>query len=572
MSYKNQFYLEAELEEDELTEDEDIEKGLDEDDDDNYDDENGYDVDSDDDESEDDEFDTDDDSDEEDESLSMTYDDDLDDYGDDTSEDEEDDDISDFGSDESDINNDYDRKDADALNKLISSETSAVQEYLDANMETSNDNLRRLYVDIANEERFHIEQLMYAKAKLTGEKYEPSDPEVKREYEELCNSGMDEESAMSTACDKCAISRDRDYTNDSINDIIDDINDFTESFVESTINNLTLASYENSQDVYMEYADIYMEGIQNVTDRNIRNDNKIHPIRFLVNAFVGIIKFIRRMVKRIIEFLRKIHIKDMNKIRWIQKHGISPLFKDGVWLYTWSDQGDHRDNLRASLQYIDLMSRVLQTIRDSMYNKKEQSPIQSAVVRDLVAGMEFKPIKYRNIEDGVNILRNVVFSKEKVIVKESNQEDLEELFFGISPRSANSNNIYNWLEMLGKTYDDLGKKCEQLLEQLKDLEGNYDSVYGKNPKMYNMLISSTKSVSKEITKFSKIMSHDVSKVMELNSGLYELMKEHDDINAYNSGKSDEYKEDLKNGNLKNKEPSEDLKNYMKSRFARFSEQ
>ena len=570
MSYKNQFYLEAELEEDELTEDEDIEKELDEDDDDdNYDDENGYDADSDEGESENDESDT-DDSDEEDEPRPMTYD-DLDDYDDDTSEDEEDD-MSDFGSDESDINNDYDRKDADMLNKLISSETSAVQEYLDANMETSNDNLRRLYVDIANEERFHIEQLMYAKAKLTGEKYEPSDPEVKREYEELCNSGMDEESAMSTACDKCAISRDRDYTNDSINDIIDDINDFTESFVESTINNLTLASYENTQDVYMEYADIYMEGIQNVTDRNIRNDNKIHPIRFLVNAFVGIIKFIRRIVKRIIEFLRKIHIKDMNKIRWIEKHGISSLFKDGIWLYTWSDKGDHRENLRASIQYIDLMSRVLQTIRDSMYNKKEQLPIQSAVIKDLVVGMEFKPIKYKNIEDGVNVLRNVVFSKEKVIVTESNQADLEELFFGISLRSTNSNNIYNWLEMLGKSYDNLGKNCEQVLEQLKDLEGNYDSAYGKNPKLYNMLISSTKSISKEITKFSKVISHDVSKVMELNSGLYELMKEHDDINAYNSGKSDEAKEDTKNNNFKRKEPSEDLKKHMESRFTKSSEE
>jgi hypothetical protein len=569
MSYEKTYYLEAELEDDgtELEEDEDIEKGLDEDDDDNYDDENGHDAD--DDESENDELDTEDPV-EEDEPRPMTYD-DLDDCDDDTSEDEEDD-MSDFGSDDSDINNDYDPKDADALNKLISSEASAVQEYLDANMETSNDNLRRLYVDIANEERFHIEQLMYAKAKLTGEKYEPSDPEVKREYEELCNSGMDEESAMSTACDKCAISRDRDYTNDSINDIINDINDFTESFVESTINNLTLASYENTQDVYMEYADIYMEGIQNVTDRNIRNDNKIHPIRFLVNTFVGIIKFIRRMVKRIIEFLRKIHIKDANKIRWIKKHGISALFKDGIWLYTWSDQGDHRDNLRASIQYIDLMSRVLQTVRDSMYNKKEQPPIQSAVIKDLVVGMEFKPIKYKNIEDGVNVLRNVVFSKEKVIVTESNQEDLEELFFGISLRSTNSNNIYNWLEMLGKSYDNLGKNCEQVLEQLKDLEGNYDSAYGKNPKLYNMLISSTKSISKEITKFSKVISHDVSKVMELNSGLYELMKEHDDINAYNSGKSDEAKEDVKNGNFKRKEPSEDLKKHIASRFTKSSEQ
>jgi hypothetical protein len=314
-----------------------------------------------------------------------------------------------------------------------------------------------------------------------------------------------------------------------------------------------------------------LEGIQNVTDRNIRNDNKIHPIRFLVNAFVGIIKFIRKMVKRIIEFLRKIHIKDMNKIRWIQKHGISTLFKDGIWLYTWSDKGDHRDNLRASIQYIDLMSRVLQNISNSMYNKNEQPPIQSAVVKDLVSGMEFKPIKYNSIEDGVNILKNVVFSKEKVIVTDSNQESLEELFFGITPRSTNSNNIYNWLETLGKSYDNLGKTCEELLDQLKDLEGNYDSAYGKNPKMYNMLISSTKSVSKEITKFSKIISHDVSKVMELNSGLYELMKEHDDINAYNTGSSEEAKEDLKNGNFKRKEPSEDLIKHMESRFAKSPE-
>lgn len=548
MSYEKTYYLEAELEEDdtELEEEEEKEDSSSEDDieddDDNYDDENGYDSDVNDNESEED------------------YD-----------EDEEEEDEHEFGSDDSDVNNDFDENDINVLNKLISSEASAVQEYLDADKETSDDILHRLYADIANEERFHIEQLMYAKAIRTGEKYEPADPEVKREYEELCAAGMDEESAMSTACDKCAISRDRDYTNDSINDIIDDINDFTESFVESTINNLTLASYENTQDVYMEYADIYMEGIQNVTDRNIRNDNKIHPIRFLVNAFVGIIKFIRRMVKRIIEFLRKIHIKDMNKIRWIQKHGISPLFKDGVWLYTWSDQGDHRDNIRASLQYIDLMTRVLQTISDSMYNKKEQLPIQSAVVvRALSAGMEFKAIKYKNIEDGVNILRNVVFSKEKVIVTESNQEDLEELFFGITA-GTKSNNIYNWLEILGKSYDNLGNNCEKLLEQLKDLEGNYDSAYGKNPKLYNMLISSTKSISKEITKFSKIISHDVSKVMELNSGLYELMKEHDDINAYNSGKSDEAKEDIKNGNFKRKEPSDDLKKHMESRFARSSE-
>lgn len=559
MSYEKTYYLEAELEDDdtELEEDEDIEKGLDEDDDDNYDDENGYDADSDDDESEDDELDT-EDPDEEDEPRPMTYD-NLDDYDDDTSE-EEDDDMSDFGSDDSDINNDYDQKDADALNKLISSEASAVQEYLDANMETSNDNLRRLYVDIANEERFHIEQLMYAKAKLTGEKYEPSDPKVKREYEELCNSGMDEESAMSTACDKCAISNDKYYTNDSINDIIDDIDDFTESFVESVANNLTLASLNDTQEVYMEYADMfYMEGVQNATDQSVKNSNKIHPIRFIIKTFTGIIKFIRKIVTRIREFLRKVHIKDMNKINWIKKHGIKDLFKEGIWLYTWSDKDDHGENVRALYRYLDLFDRVMATIQNSMHDKKEALPVTQTRVNAKVPN----PIKFKNIEHGVRILRNVIFSKEKVIITENNEQDLEKIFFGVTDNGTSSPswNIYNFLDILSNGFESLSKDCEQLLQDLQDLEGNYDSVYSKNPKLYNLLISSTKGLSKEFGKFSKIITHDTTTIMQLNSGLYELMKEYDESKKYNKGESEEAQEDIANNKFQKKKTSEDLKRY-----------
>lgn len=530
MSYKNQFYLEAELEEDELTEDEDIEKELDEDDDDNYDDENGYDTDGDDDELENDEFDT------------------------DVSDEDEENDISDFGSDESDINNDYDRKDSDMLNKLISSETSAVQEYLDANMETSNDNLRRLYVDIANEERFHIEQLMYAKAKLTGEKYEPSDPEVKREYEELCNSGMDEESAMSTACDKCAISRDRQYTQDSIQDMIDDINDFTEAFVESTINNLALASFENTQDVYMEYADIYMEEIQNISDKTTKADGRFHPIRFIINAINGILKFIHRITLRITQFIRRAHAKNTSKLRWIQKHGISSLFKEGVWLYLWSEQGNHRIAIDEATRYIDLMGSLMMTIQASMYEKKEAVPVK---------GKHPKAFTYKSIAQGVNILQTATFTKEKVIVTESNQDKLEKIFFGVtdSTTTDKSDNIYNWLEQLSTQYEELGKHCDSLLERLKDLEGNYDSAYSKNPKLYRTLVNSTKDLTKEFTRFSKYITHDLSKVMDLNNGLYELMKEFDDTKAYNRMKSDEAKEDIKNGEYNQKKRSPELSKY-----------
>jgi ACT domain-containing protein len=47
-----------------------------------------------------------------------------------------------------------------------------------------------------------MEQLLFAKAEITGEEYKPHDPDIRKEYEELLSMGMDEGSAMATAVDK----------------------------------------------------------------------------------------------------------------------------------------------------------------------------------------------------------------------------------------------------------------------------------------------------------------------------------------------------------------------------------
>jgi rubrerythrin len=120
----------------------------------------------------------------------------------DTTEGESPDGIEGFGMDTSDVQNEFDPKDIESLNKLIAAESEAINDYFDASKDTRDEDLRTLFSDIGHEERFHLEQLMYAKSKLTGEKYEPRDPEVKAEYEELMNGGMDEETAAYTAMDK----------------------------------------------------------------------------------------------------------------------------------------------------------------------------------------------------------------------------------------------------------------------------------------------------------------------------------------------------------------------------------
>jgi hypothetical protein len=83
----------------------------------------------------------------------------------------------------------------------------------------------------------------------------------------------------------------------------------------------------------------------------------------------------------------------------------------------------------------------------------------------------------------------------------------------------------------------------------------------KNPKLYNLLISSTKGLSKEFGKFSKIITHDTTTIMQLNSGLYELMKEYDESKKYNKGESEEAQEDIANNKFQKKKTSEDLKRY-----------
>ena len=75
----------------------------------------------------------------------------------------------------------------DTLNKLIADEQEAIKGYFEAAKNTNNEFLVKLYSDIGDEERFHTEQLLQAKAQLTNETYPTSDKEVTDEENELIN-------------------------------------------------------------------------------------------------------------------------------------------------------------------------------------------------------------------------------------------------------------------------------------------------------------------------------------------------------------------------------------------------
>ena len=69
-------------------------------------------------------------------------------------------DLTGFGTD-NDFNgpsNQYDMDEVNTINELVASEASAMDEYTTAAKKSKLDTLQRLYSDIANEERFHLEQ------------------------------------------------------------------------------------------------------------------------------------------------------------------------------------------------------------------------------------------------------------------------------------------------------------------------------------------------------------------------------------------------------------------------------
>ena len=240
-----------------------------------------------------------------------------------------------FGSDTSDVQNEYNPKDVEALNNLIAAENDAMNDYFEAGKNTNDDLLTRLYADIGAEERFHAEQLLYAKSVLTGEKYEPRDPEVKKEYEELLEMGMDEETAMTTAVDRLNIMNGSDDDIDM--EDIEDALSITEAMLcmnSEQLETMLMICESDKYDIDEFCDDIqtftesyYIEGAVNVGDNKQVKEFKAKqdPLFFIARAFKNLFKFVIQIVKSIKQSMRALTVKRRNIADFIQKNGIKEI-------------------------------------------------------------------------------------------------------------------------------------------------------------------------------------------------------------------------------------------------------
>lgn len=445
-------------------------------------------------------------------------------------------DITTFGTDDSDVQNDFDPKDIEILNKLVAAESDAINDYFDAAKDCHDETLRRLFGDIGHEERFHLEQLLYSKSTLTGEKYEPRDPEVKKEYEELVAMGMDEDTAANTAIDK-TYTAGRDYM-----DMSDDIeieqevaSIYEQMLRDNIINDMIMEAVDSNSvseamGVFLETC-VYQEEMMNSAYASKEMKSIPNPISLLLTGFKKFINLLIQLSHSLKESYTKNKMKRKAMMEWIKANGISGLFKSGISLYFYNPKISKID-ITDPCKYVDMLYRMTVMIG-------EQCGIKVTTKHKTIKDA----IHFNSIEQGMGILKRAMFTKTKVVVTDTNKDILARDFFGYSDTKINvnvkhgdeapvihdSDNAYNSLDILINVTKQYADISAEVLEQLQKLEGNPSSVFYKNRNLYNESVKNMKVVVNYFNKFITAIGHDMNTIIKLDNGLLAMTRERDSV-------------------------------------------
>lgn len=490
---------------------------------------------------------------------------------------DDDSDLKDFGNDTSSIQNDYDPAEIETLNELISDEQHAMSQYFEAGKTTKNALLSRLYADIGKEEAFHSEQLLYAKSEITGEKYEPSNPEVKKEYEELLENGMDEETAMTTIADRHSLnvkSLIEDEAGDEVEElesIENDIDNLEEQFTQTFANcEFLLAicestAYKNHYELrkaYDEFASsVIMEAMDNAIENNSMSLSN-NPITILIRGIRGIIKFIRDLITKIKVFITKRVKRNKQYKDWIKKHGIAGLFSKGFSLYFYNDKTNNVE-ISDAFAYMHLCLNLTAEVARTCGINPPQVEKGKANGKDGSFARVFnkKAITYASLENGIDKLNAVVFTKSKIIVTKDNQEMLADMFFGYSDDKITTGvavpdvnfnihsdikmksvNIFNALTYVLEWAGSMMSSTEKWMNDLQKISANKNSIYYTDPQKFRDCLNAMKQIIKGYSRLIKCLTHDTSACMKLDN---ELIKAVNDIDRQ---QTDNYNNKLENPN------------------------
>ena len=447
-------------------------------------------------------------------------------------------DLGSFGKDTSDIQNEYDPKEVTILMKLMASEADAMNEYMDGAKETNVDVLRRLYADIANEERFHMEQLLYAKCELTGEKYVPKDPEVKSEYEELLKMGMDEETAMATAVDRChirgsiadddteeRIEIQEDITQmESVLRMFDIMYDHTSMVLESK--SATPEDVDRAMSVFTE-ACLMQEATYNATPAETEKSplskaNKFGPLQLLRDTLRFLIRALMTIIRKFVEFIKRIHNRSREIRRFVKQYGIKGLVSDKVRMY-------FIDLKQPESMYINndvwfLLSLAVDTT----------NACAAVLRRQGLSGFTDVPKNPKldirnNISRGVELLNGVQLIKSPMVIPDDNDEQqrIAAALFGYTLDTSTNTKYYgddgksvntlNTMKIICDRWVKFMQNVLSLSDSLSQLEQDKTSIYYTDRKKYDTAVKGLETVTKTCKAMISALQNDINVIIKLDN-------------------------------------------------------
>jgi ribosomal protein S18 acetylase RimI-like enzyme len=447
-----------------------------------------------------------------------------------------------FGSDTSDVQNDYDQKEVDILMKLMASEADAMNEYMDGAKETNVDVLRRLYADIANEERFHMEQLLFAKSELTGEKYIPRDPDVKSEYEELLKMGMDENTAMQTAVDKChirgiSVSVDNDVdemkeTQEEVETLEYAVEMFAENF-DSFMKEFEMSDREKSFDKFVqEY--LAMEAVT-PEGKEVHKGLELgrNPITVLMKAADFVIKLLVELCRKIKVFLDRVKRSSANFKNYVQQIKMDPngwkTFFEPIMLYFMP----HYDSLNG--KRVAIMPREMyqwyMLAYDTVVECGKGMNISINIQPDAIAQQYRTQNINGDIKQGAEMLNSIHLSREPMVkpADDDARNELIDMFMGYSDIIGEDGKSYNMLGSYQKFADiwrELLKQTEAMMKALVSAQNQVN----ENPQLrntYELCMTGLNAVIKSSKAFAAAITKDINTIIKLDSDVYEAVRNKD---------------------------------------------
>lgn len=527
----------AEDDEDDSSEDDDDSDSSENEDDDNDDDSSDN---EDDDSTEDEDEDSSEDDNDDDDSTEYSD----DDTSDDNSEDDTEEVVDDEPDDEPEENDKETSKDIKYLNKLIASEMAAVNEYLKGALETDNSNLKRLYSDIGMEERFHAEQLSYAKSLITGETYTPRDRKVKAEYIELNGdpeNDMDEEETLETAIDKvrlqysmeALILEGAEYYDEAFYDELDALNEQIEVF--EMMQHLAIHQEQIIRESAMTYkpyvleddeSDFVTEAVYNTerhavgidsAGKKIKNFSDLNPITIFGSIWFSIYNFGKKIIDAIKHIIDSIGAKISEFASFIDKHGgiggggLKAIFQSGIKLYFYSEEKAGPDpevfsymiflnqvaeaicgyvNIDIPTDEISVDLNKYNDIKEYFNGARTISCTANSKLANFFGKLDKNDMKHHKFTEGdlrraMDKLDNIRLVKTKIVITKENEAQLAKYLFGYSKEkignSTKSFNIYNVFGELREEMSVYLKNTKKMLAKFQDESNKPDSYVATHP-------------------------------------------------------------------------------------------